>query len=207
MRGFIEYTRIDEADKLGSLTIFDIDDTLFHTTAEVIVKKDGKVSKRLSNQEYNRYTLRNGEEFDFSEFRSAKKFFEESRPIRKMMAKASAIIKNSTKNPLSKVIAVTARADFDDKEKFLSTFRKHGIDIDKVRVERAGNMPGGYDVVVKKVIIIRSYLKTGKYTTARLFDDALMNVRGFLDLQDEFPDVKFEGYFVNQDGTIKTIKQ
>ena len=56
---------------MGSLTIFDIDDTLFETTALVYVVKDGVVIDKLTNQEYNVYDLKDGESFDFVEFRDA----------------------------------------------------------------------------------------------------------------------------------------
>ena len=90
MLGFKGY--LIEQEETGGLTIFDIDDTLFHTTAKVLVKKDGKVIHSLDNQQFNDYKLKTGEEFDFGEFRSAKKFKEESRPIGKMMAKAKAAL-------------------------------------------------------------------------------------------------------------------
>ena len=57
------------------LTIFDIDDTLFHTTAQIKVMKDGKVVQSLTNQEFNNYKLQPGEEFDFGEFIENKRVF------------------------------------------------------------------------------------------------------------------------------------
>jgi hypothetical protein len=201
---FKEY--INEETSGGSLSIFDIDDTLFHTTAQIAVVKDGSVIKRLTNNEFNTYKLNAGESFDFSEFRDAHKFYTESKPIARMLEKAKIILKNSEKNPLSKVVIVTARANFDDKAKFLETFRKHGFDIDKVRVERAGNIEGEFIPAFKKAIIIRNYLKVGSYTKVRLFDDAMSNLTEFLKLKREFPDIKFEAYFAYPDGRIKTVK-
>jgi FMN phosphatase YigB (HAD superfamily) len=55
------------------LTIFDIDDTLFHTTAKIKVVKDGEVVRTLTNQEFNNYELQDGEDYDFGEFRNAEK--------------------------------------------------------------------------------------------------------------------------------------
>jgi hypothetical protein len=201
---FKEY--INEETSGGSLSIFDIDDTLFHTTAQIAVVKDGSVIKRLTNNEFNTYKLNAGESFDFSEFRDAHKFYTESKPIARMLEKAKIILKNSEKNPLSKVVIVTARANFDDKAKFLETFRKHGFDIDKVRVERAGNIEGEFIPAFKKAIIIRNYLRVGSYTKVRLFDDAMSNLTEFLKLKREFPDIKFEAYFAYPDGRIKTVK-
>jgi FMN phosphatase YigB (HAD superfamily) len=204
MKRFSEY--LEEEKKTGSLTIFDIDDTLFHTTAQIAVKKDGKVIRKLTNNEFNNYTLKAGEDFDFSEFRDAHKFYHESKPIQRMLAKAKAILANSVKNPNSKVVIITARANFDDKDKFLATFRKYGFDIDKVRVERAGNIEGEFIPAFKKAIIIRNYLNTKQYSKVRLFDDSMSNLKEFLRLKTEFEDVTFEAFFANPDGSIRTIK-
>jgi hypothetical protein len=204
MKRFSEY--IKEETKTGSLTIFDIDDTLFHTTAQIAVMKDGKVIRKLTNNEFNNYTLKAGEDFDFSEFRDAHKFYHESKPIQRMLAKAKAILANSVKNPNSKVVIITARANFDDKDKFLATFRKYGFDIDKVRVERAGNIEGEFIPAFKKAIIIRNYLNTKQYSKVRLFDDSMSNLKEFLRLKAEFEEVTFEAFFANPDGSIRTIK-
>lgn len=197
---------LTENEEKGGLTIFDIDDTLFHTTAQVIVMKGKKEVKRLSTGEYNHYVLKPGEHLDFGEFRNAKKFYNESKPIGRMLAKAKAILKNTLNKPSSKVIIVTARTDFDDRETFLDTFRKHGFDIDKVRVERAGKITDVGGTANAKMIIIRNYLNTQQFARVRLFDDSMDNLRVFLKLQDEFKEIKFEAMFANPDGTVKVIK-
>ena len=204
MKRLREY--IKEQENKGSLTVFDIDDTLFHTTAQIAVIKDGVVLKKLTNQEYNTYTLNAGEKFDYSEFHDADKFYKESKPIGRMLAKAKAILTNSLRNPLSKVIIVTARSNFDNKEKFLQTFRKYGFDIDKVRVERAGNI-GDIEVpAIKKYIIINNYIQDGTYGKVRLFDDSMANLKVFLKLKEKFPQIEFEAWFANSDGSVKRIK-
>ena len=206
MKKFSEYLKEEQEYQDGGLTIFDIDDTLFHTTAQIGVIKNGKKVKSLSNQEFNTYKLGDGESFDYDQFRDAAKFNAESKPIGKMLDKAKIILKNSEKNPNSRVIIVTARNDFDNKEIFLNTFRKHGFDIDKVRVERAGKISDVSDVAFKKVIIIRNYINTKRFKRVRLFDDSMANLKAFLKLKTEFPMVKFEAFFANHDGTVKTIK-
>jgi hypothetical protein len=190
-----------ENGNLG-LTIFDIDDTLFRTTAQIKVVKDGKVVRSLNNQEFNTYQLKPGESFDFGEFRDAEKFNKESIPIKPMIAKLKAIIDNSRD---SKVIMLTARSDFDNKELFLDTFRKYGIDMSRVHVHRAGNLGGSPSQ--NKAVWIRKYLDTGKYGRVRLYDDAMSNIKMFINLQSEYPDIKFFPYFVTHEGTIKTIKE
>lgn len=181
-----------------SLTIFDIDDTLFHTTAEIKVIKNGQIVRSLNNQEFNNYELQPGESFDFGEFRSAEKFNQESKPIRPMIAKLKAMLKTAGD---SKIIMLTARADFDDKEKFLSTFEKYGIDMSRVHVHRAGNLPGDDIPAEKKAVWVRRYLDTGKYTTVRLYDDSKTNLKVFKALEQEYPAVKFEAYYVDPAGS------
>lgn len=202
MKPFIEY--LEEQDGAG-LTIFDIDETLFRTTAKIQVVKDGKVVRELDNAEYNHYKLKPGEDYDFGQFRDAKKFHDESVPIERMFNKAKAILRNATRTG-SKVIIITARGDLDDRETFLKTFRNHGFDIDKVRVERAGNIEGEFVPAYKKAIIIRNALNTGQYKRVRLFDDSMKNLTVFLELQDEFPHIKFEAYLAKHDGTVKGVK-
>lgn len=202
MLSFKEYNK----NKGGTLSIFDIDDTLFHTTAKIAVVKDGVKIKSLTNNEFNTYKLNTGESFDFSEFKDSEKFYKESEPIHRMLTKAKIILDRSTRNPKSRVVIVTARSNFDNKDRFLDTFRKHKFDIGRVRVERAGNIGGDIIPAFKKVIIIRNYLNTGEYSKVRLFDDAMSNLKEFLKLKNEFPGIKFEAYFANPDGSIKTIK-
>jgi hypothetical protein len=185
------------------LTVFDIDETLFKTSALVKVIKDGKVVKELDNQAYNTYKLEAGETFDYGEFRSAENFDKTSIPIWSMIKKANAIIKNAV-NAGSKVIIITARANFDDKNKFLNTFRRYGIDIDKVYVERAGNLNLGSSAKNKR-FIFHKYLRGGKYERVRFFDDAMSNITMFKAMSKHYPDVKFESYHVLHDGSVRKV--
>ena len=123
---------IYERQEGSGLTIWDIDETLFNTKALIYVMKDGEVFRKLSNQEFNTYKLGAGESFDFREFRDAKHFRDTSEPIVRAINKLIAIHKN-VKAKGSKMIVITARADFDDRDMFLDTFRKQGIDIDDIK--------------------------------------------------------------------------
>lgn len=190
----------------GGLTIFDIDNTLFKTTARVVVKKNGKVVKKLKPHEHNTYDyISKNEKPDFTEFRDAKKFKEESKPIQKMFAKAKAILKNVLNKPESKVIIITARDDFDDRETFLDTFRQHGLDIDNIRIERAGKIKDIQGSAIQKMIIVHNYLKAGQFKRVRLFDDSLENLKMFLHLQKDFKDIEFEAYMVKNNGSVNKV--
>ena len=197
--------RFKEFVGTGTLTIFDIDETLFHTYAKVAVVKDGKVVRMLDNQEFNTYKRKKGETYDFGEFANAEVFRKSSKPITRMVAKTKAIFVNSRKNPHSRVIICTARADFDNKDIFLQTFRDHGLPIDNIHIERAGNLKIDSSAEAKK-IIFRKYINTKNYVKLRLFDDAPSNLQAFLSLKKEFPDITFEAYFVNPDGSVKTVR-
>jgi len=187
------------------LTIFDIDDTMFISKARVLVKnKNNTKEKPLTPQEFNSYKLAKDEYFDFGEFRSSKIFYQTATPIARMVAKAKAIIKNATAKG-SKVIVVTARSDMDDKDLFIKTFEAHGIPMNNVYVERAGNM-SGKNSAANKSIIFRKYLKTDEYARVRLFDDHKENLDALLDLKREFPNVEMFAYLANKNGSVKRIK-
>lgn len=186
------------------LTIFDIDDTLFHTTAQIKVIKDGKVIRSLTNQEFNNYELQPGEEFDFGEFRSAEKFAKESEPIKPMINTLKRILDRAAN---TKVIMLTARADFDDKDKFLSTFEKYGIDMSRIHVHRAGNLPGDEPPAYKKAVWVRKYLNTGKYNRVNLIDDSMTNLKVFKSLEQEYPNVDFDAYFVKSSGSVAVVSE
>lgn len=185
------------------LTVFDIDETLFHTTAVVQIKKNGKIVKNLDNIEYNSYKLKRGEEYDFGQFKNSKIFNTTSTPMAKMINKLKAILKNSSKKG-SKVIFVTARADMDDKKLFIDTFKVQGIDMSKVYVERAGNF--GTDTGKIKAKVFRQYLDTGEFKRIRLFDDSMENLHALLALKGEYPNIDFEAYRVNKNGSVKTVR-
>ena len=194
---------ITEQTRGKGLTIFDIDETLFQTKALVKVMKDGKVVQSLDNQAFNTYKLKDGEKYDFGEFTSAEIFQNTSVPIMKMIQKAKAIIRNAV-NAGSRVIIVTARSDFDDKKKFLDTFRRYGIDIDKVYVERAGNLGLGSSAKNKR-FIFHKYLRKGEYERVRFFDDAMSNITMFKALAKQYPDISFEAYHVHHDGSVRKV--
>lgn len=180
-----------------NLVIFDIDDTLLHTTAKIRVVKDGRPVRELTNQEFNNYQLQPGEEFDFGEFRDAEKFNRESQPIKPMINKLKTILNHSSN---SEVIMLTARADFDNRDLFLKTFTDLGIDMSRVHVHRAGNLPGDDIPAEKKAVIVRKYAETGKYDHIRLYDDSRSNLSVFKELQAEYPDIDFRAYYVGPTG-------
>jgi hypothetical protein len=195
---------IVEAKPGIGLTVFDIDDTLFHTFATVKIVKDNKIIKSLTNQEYNVYKLKAGEIFDFGEFSSADTFRKTSKPITRMLNKAKAIIKNAEAAG-SKVIIMTARANFDDKKTFLQTFKDHGLNINNVYIERAGNLGAKNSSAKNKRFLFHKYLRGGKFARVRFFDDAISNIIMFKSLEKQYPLTSFEAYHVQSDGSVKKV--
>jgi pyrimidine deaminase RibD-like protein len=100
----------------------------------------------------------------------------------------------------NKVVMVTARADFNDRELFLDTFRKYGIDMSKVHVYRAGNFVGKASTEEKKKIIIRNLLEKDHYSKAIMYDDAIPNLEAFVSLKEEYPHTKFYAWHVSLEG-------
>jgi hypothetical protein len=180
------------------ITFIDIDETIFRTFAmiNVLDKETGKVIKKLNNQEFNTYKLKDGEEFEFHEFRDAEVFNKTSIPIPQTVKRIKRMFQNIDRRG-SKVVLLTARADFNDRETFLDTFRKVGIPIDQMYVERVGNFmerPEIYKRIIKnqgtpksvsdaKAKVITDYLSTGEYRRVRLIDDDIKNIKDFIDLE------------------------
>jgi|TARA_B100000242_G_scaffold274297_1_gene228512 hypothetical protein len=200
----VKFKQFLEEQSGKGLTIFDIDETMFKTSAKVEVKKNGKTIKKLDNQQFNNYKLKTGEKFDFGQFTNAEIFNKTSTPIARMINKVKAILKNATKRG-SRVIIVTARPNFDNKDLFLDTFRNQGIDIDKIYVERAGNLGTGPAAENKKVIF-RKYLDQKIFKRIRLFDDAKSNLKAFLSLQNNYPGVSFEAFLAKPNGSVSRVR-
>ena len=192
----------EQKSKSGGLHVFDVDETLFHTTAKVRVMRGDKHVESLSNSDYNTHELPDGHHYDFSEFRSAEKFAKESKPNARVLTKMKNL-HSKAKEVGGKVIINTARADFDDKDKFLDKFRKHDVDIDDIHVHRAGNLKTKGTVAEKKTSIIRDQIQKGNYSHVSLYDDSEHNLKAFLGLKKEYPHIRFNAHHVKPDGKFK----
>jgi len=179
----------------SALTIFDIDDTLFRTFARVEVRHKHGHRSELTPTEFNSYQLSHDEEFDFTQFQDARLFHATSKPIENIWKTAQNTLDNIGKRPGSRVVIVTARQDLDDTELFIDTFRKHGLDMDKISVHAVGGASN-------KKPLIREMLLEGSFTEARLFDDYHQNLLDFLSLKEEMPHITFKAFPVAHSGKI-----
>lgn len=204
MLSFRSYLK-EEAER-GTLHSFDVDETLFKTTAKVHVKHGDKHVTSLSNAEYNTHKLEPGHRYDYSEFQSSKKFHDDSEPIHKMLGKVKAIHKNISGSPHHKIIINTARSDMDDKQTYLDKFKKHGLPIDDIHVHRAGNDKGEGSVAQKKANVIKQQLAKHPYKKVHVYDDSTENLNHVLALKAEHPDTEFHAWHVQHDGSVKKYK-
>jgi len=206
------------------ITFVDIDETIFKTFAKIYVIVNGAIVKKLDNQTFNTYELQPGESYDFREFIDAKTFRKTSIPIPKTINRIKRMFKNINIRG-SKVVFLTARSDFDNKDEFLQTFREHGIPIDNIYVERAGNVKTGTTSQKKENIVLK-YLATGLYRRVRLIDDDMANIKGFLSIESKLPQntinkvkerygiegeesikpIEFYGLLVKDNGSLKRIQ-
>ena len=182
--------------KKKSLHVFDMDETLFHhpdpkSAPKIHVNNsDGKRVKSLTNVQFNNHRLEPGHSYDFTDFKSSNIFKKSAKPIKKMIGKLKEIQRKK-----ADTVIVTARPDLDNKEEFGKHLKKHGIDINKVHVHRAGNLDKGTTADRKKSII-SSLIKKNGYNEVHLYDDAPDNLNAFLSLKMHHPDVKLTAHHI-----------
>ena len=179
----------------SKLVVFDIDDTLVNTNTLINVVRDGRVVKQLNSHDFTHYHLQPGEEFDFGRFRDAREFYTNARPIAPMIQKLKQDIATG-----NRVIMLTARADFNDRDVFLDTFRQYGIDMDQVHVYRAGNLVTNAATEEKKKIILRHLLGKQHYDKIIMYDDSVPNLNAFLSLAQDYPWSRFYAWHVDPHG-------
>lgn len=154
--------------KSNRILLFDVDDTLIHTTAKIGLVKRGKIIKRITNAEFNEYKLKSGESFDFSEFDDPK------------------LLKNEQLTPYWNTLKreymkgthigiITARGDCDMIFEF---FKSKGIEIKRDLVYAVGDpkMGLGGSVAEKKSVVISRLVEKG-YKTLVFFDDNETNLK------------------------------
>ena len=192
----ISFSELLSEEKRKILHVFDMDETLFHypnpkTEAKIHVKNSaGERVKSLTNVQFNNHKLEPNHHYDFSEFKSADTFAKSAHPINKMIKRLKNIHR---RNPHVEIL--TARSDMDDKDKFGAHLKKHGIDINKVHVRRAGNLDKGTPAERKRNIV-SSLIKQHGYHEVHLYDDSQENLTHFLSLKRHHPDVKLVAHHV-----------
>jgi GNAT superfamily N-acetyltransferase len=100
----------------------------------------------------------------------------------------------------NRVIMLTARSDFNDRDVFLDTFRRFGIDMDRVHVYRAGNLTIKAATEEKKKIILKHLLGKEHFDKLIMYDDSVPNLNAFLSLKQDYPYSKFYAWHVDPNG-------
>lgn len=202
MKSFKQYLE----EKYHELHVFDIDDTLVHPTARVHIRdQNGNITHTLNSHQYahhvNNEKLPRGHSYDFSEFRDAKKFHDESKPIQPMIDKVKELQKDKTKH----VIFNTARSNMNNKSKFLDTFRKQGLNMKKIHVIRAGNIKGQESGDQKKARVVSGYVRKHKYNSVHMYDDDKKNLTTFAGLSQQHPNTSFKAHQVQPNGSTRDL--
>lgn len=192
---------------IKTIYFFDIDDTLFETTARRGVMKDGKVIKYLEKQNAFNYELQEGESFEpwkDGEFTDAKLFNDTSKPIKAHIDRLRKIVNHIPAH--SKVVLLTARNRQNCTDTFLETFETHGIDTSRVMFMYADdfkNRHGGGYAAANKQMIVDMFLATGHYDRAVFVDDSIRNLVYFDALKLKHPDIEFISAQAKPDGELE----
>lgn len=163
--------------KSNRILLFDVDDTLIHTTAQIGVLKNGRLLKKITNDEFNEYKLKPGESFDFSEFDDPNLLNKEAlTPYWKTLKRE--YLKGTH------IGIITARGDCDMIYKF---FKGKGIEIKRKLVFAVGdpkmNLSG--TVAEKKSKVISKLAILG-YKTFVFFDDNEANLNFAKSLESKY---------------------
>ena len=156
--------------------IFDLDETLFHTFAKLIVMKDNEEVIRLDNRAFNTYTLKKGESFDFSEFNN-KALLMKSKPLPflKIAQNITKAVKNGTSN--SFIYILTARSSVINKA-IHSLLKKNGVEVRPQEIYAIGDIAVKTKkpiAEVKKDILLK--IRKKHIGTLTFFDDDERNIK------------------------------
>lgn len=162
--------------KSEKLLIFDVDDTLIHTSAKIWVMKGNEHIKTLTNAEYNDYKKKPDEWFDYREFNDPKILSRET------FTRYWSTLKREYRKG-THISIITARNDARMIRRF---FLKNGIDIKDELVFAVGDPRLGLagSVQEKKATIIRELVALG-YHTLVFFDDNEGNLEAAKALEKE----------------------
>jgi hypothetical protein len=162
----------------NKILLFDIDDTIIQTSAQIWVKKNGKYIKKLTNAEYNDYKLSPGEEFDYKEFDDLELLNNE--PLKKYWYTLKREYNRGTH-----IGIVTARGSVDLVKKFLLN---KGIDVKDELIFAIGDPQLGLkgSIHERKAQVIEKLFMYG-YKKFVFFDDNEYNLIAVKSLEKNLP--------------------
>lgn len=146
---------------MATLFIFDFDDTLIDSEAEIrVTHADGSMST-LSSDEYAKYVEVDGDEFDFTDFDS---YPHQAKIIEPVFIELNSAI---TTSGSSNVVILTARSNPKPVELFLKNNNITGIEIAAV----------GSSDPMSKARFVLDKVKLDLYDEIVLFEDNVKNIR------------------------------
>lgn len=169
----------------SKILLFDIDDTLLHSNARIeVVDKDTREHiKWLSNEEFNSYSLKAGEDFDYAEFRSIEGL------LNSIMLPYWKTLKREYQKG-THIAILTARGAIDMIKKF---FLMKGIDIKDDLIFATGDPKMGFksvdaagDIAKNKAECVKRLYEVG-YRTFVFFDDNEQNLKDVEKLEKKLP--------------------
>jgi hypothetical protein len=195
----IEEQQIDEARK-KPLNLIDLDANAMTpkkpgVEAEIGIKKDGKTVRTISPQQFNAYKKKDGEEDDFTQFRSSKIF--------KKTLKGNKEVRNLHRGGES--LGLTARGGMDNNSKVVNHVRdsgfskKHGVNFKGISF--TGDVPGK-NTDDKKMKVIKNLIKTKKPKSIKFSDDHAKN----LDAPERFNREEGKDKTTNRGSSVPKIK-
>lgn len=158
------------------ILLFDIDDTLIHSDAKINIMKDGEVIKEITPAEYNYYRLKEGESFDYSDFRSYDTL------VKSIMLPFWNTLKKEYRKG-THIGLLTAREDADMFKKFCLA---KGIDIKDELIFATGDNYYSGSVEERKTQAIERLYKVG-YRTFIFFDDSETNLQKVKEMEKKLP--------------------
>ena len=166
--------------KSDKIILFDLDDTIINTTAEITLYKNGKFVRTMPNTEFNNYVLKSGESFGFEQFDSAEILNKET------FTKYWETLKREYRKG-THIGILTARSDSKMIKRF---FLSKGINIKDELVIAVNDPTLGLNGSVqhKKSEAIEILANAG-YKTFIFFDDNEPNLKAAKDLENRF-DIK-----------------
>jgi L-asparaginase/Glu-tRNA(Gln) amidotransferase subunit D len=164
----------------NNLHIFDFDDTLVRSDAQVIVThKDGSVEE-LSSAAYAKYRARPGDKFDYSDF---EKYPKGAELIPFTFKKFQEAIR---KDGADSVVILTARANPTPVIQFLKDSGISGVTVEAV---------GDSNPMVKARYVMNR-IKSDDVDLVHVYEDNASNVRAIRKVVDEVGQIKFQSTLI-----------
>ncbi len=193
-----------------TISVIDIDETIFNTHSKIGVHSSGVLIKELNNVEYNAYRLQENETFDFSQFSDSQFFYETSNPIEKNIIRVKRAIGNIEKyhtNNNHLILFLTARNLPDDYNNIQRTFEKYGMNVRNPDVQFA--FAGGLKFPTtsqKKARVLDWYLRMNpQVSTVRMLDDDAKNINACAQVVSARKDIRFYGLQALRNGSLQRV--